>query len=176
MSKRVKDLICRELRGRYESLDSAVVVDPTGIDAITADQVRRSLRERSVRMEVVKNSLARRALVGSRLEPIRSLLTGPSALVTGGESIVEAVKALAEWGKKVGRLKLRGAVVEGQLLDEQGAAELALLPGKGELQGQVAGAALSAGRRLAGAMVGPARIIAGCVRAIIERAEAGSGA
>jgi len=172
MSRRVKGLTTEELRSRYEGVDSVLLVDPTGIDANTNNAMRGDLRDKSVRLEVVKNSLARRAFAGGPLEPMGPLLEGSNALVTGGDSIVDAAKAVAAWGKKVGLLKFRGAVVEGEVLGADEASELAKLPGRRELHQQVVGLSLSPGARLVGAVVGPGGVIAGCLQAIIDKAEA----
>ncbi len=172
MSRRVKGLTTEELRSRYEGVDSVLLVDPTGIDANVNNAMRGDLRGKSVRLEVVKNSLARRAFEGGPLESMGPLLEGPNALVTGGDSIVDAAKMVAEWGKKIGLLKIRGAVVEGEMLGAAEASELAKLPGRRELHQQVVGLSLSPGARLAGALTGPGRVIAGCLQAIIDKAEA----
>lgn len=169
MSRRVKDLIAKELQARYAEVGSAVLVDPTGIDAITTNEIRRDLRGRSIRMQVIKNSLARRALAGGPLAPLAPLLVGPNALVTGGESIIDAAKAIVAWNKKIGLLKIRGGLLEGQVLDASGATALAAMPGRRELHQQVAGLALSPGRRLAAAILGPGGIVAGCIQALVDR-------
>ena len=172
MSKRVKDLVTEELRSRYEGVDSVLLVDPTGIDANTNNAMRGDLRSKSVRLEVIKNSLARRAFAGGALEPLASLLEGPNALVTGGDSIVDAAKVVADWGKKIGLLNIRGAVVEGEVLGAGEASELAKMPGRRELHQQVVGLALSPGARVAAALTGAGAVIAGCVEAMIDKAEA----
>jgi ribosomal protein L10 len=103
------------------------------------------------------------------------LLVGPNALVTGGDSIVDAAKAVAEWGKKTGLLKIRGGVVEGEALKADAAAALATMPGRRELHQEVAGLALAPGGRIAAALNGPGGVIAGCVKAIGERQESSGG-
>jgi len=175
MSKRVKDLISTEVRSRYEGVDSAVLVDPTGVDAVTNNQMRGDLRSKSVRLEVVKNSLARRAFAGGPLEGIAGLLVGPNALVTGGDSIVDAAKAIGEWSKKTGLLEFRGAVVDGEVLDAAGAKALTAMPGRRELQQEILALTCGPGRRLCGALLGSGGVIAGCIKAISEKAEVVEG-
>ena len=77
MSKAVKEMITEELRRRYVGMDSACVVDLTGMDVQEQEKLRSSLRKNSTRFEVVKNSLARRAFQGSPLEPLGNALVGP---------------------------------------------------------------------------------------------------
>ena len=62
--------------------------------------------------------------------------------------------------------------MEGEMLAAAEASDLAKMPGRRELHQQVVRLSLSPGARLAGALTGPAGVIAGCLRAIIDKAEA----
>ena len=62
MSKPIKELVQKELIKRFENLTSMAVVGFTGIDANTTREIRGRLREKTIRMTVVKNSIARQAL------------------------------------------------------------------------------------------------------------------
>ena len=62
MSKKVKNLITRELGNRFKGVESVAVINPRGIAATKNNQIRRKLREKGVRMTVVKNTLAKRAI------------------------------------------------------------------------------------------------------------------
>ncbi len=171
MSKPLKNLITNELKARYAELDSVLVVNPIGIGANDTVELRRGLREKKIRMEVVKNSMLKRAVDGTTLEIVSGILEGPCAVVSGGDSIVDAAREIAEWSKKLPTLEVRGAVVEGQLLDKQAAKELAKMPTRPELMGQVVTLAQSPGSRLAGAITSPAAKIAGCIKALQEKLE-----
>ena len=62
MSKKVKSLIEREVETRLKGLDAVAVINPRGINATKTNLIRRRLHEKGMRMMVVKNSLARRAM------------------------------------------------------------------------------------------------------------------
>ena len=94
MSKPVKNLITEEYRKKYEGLDSACVVSVIGLDAISTSKLRSELRAKKIRLQVVQNSLARRAFASTVLAPLGDALSGPCALVTGGESIIDVAKTL----------------------------------------------------------------------------------
>jgi len=171
MSKRIKDLVARELQSRYAQLDSALWVELLGCDGITTNEFRRDLRARKMRLEVVKNSMFRRAIGDGPLRPLATALQGPAALVTGGESLVDAAKVIEEWMRKIKGLKLRGAVLEGEYLDEQRVAGLSRMPTRREMQAGIARALRSPGLRLAGAILSGGGRIAGCLKALIEKLE-----
>jgi len=152
------------------------VIDYTGIDSKTTGGIRSDLRKKAVKMTVVRNALAAKALEGAGLKGAGSLLTGTNAVVYGGDSIVDVVKELVEQAKKVEKLKIKGAVVDGQLLDSKAAAALAKLPNKKELQSMIVGQILGPGRKIAGQLKGPASKIAGQIKTVEDKAKEKEGA
>ena len=65
MSKLVKDLVTKEISSRLEGLEGVAVINPRGIDGAKNHAIRKKLRDAGLRMTVVKNTLARRAVEGS---------------------------------------------------------------------------------------------------------------
>jgi len=171
MSNPVKDLITEAFRGRFECVRFACVVDLTGLDVGRTQQLRRDLISKSMQMRVVKNSLARRAFAGGPLEPLGKELSGPCALVTGGDSIMDVAKTLAHWAKELGDIALKQAMIDGdpQLTT---VAAVALMKGPQELRSELATLVGSPGRALAGCLAGAGGRIAGCVQTLADRAEA----
>lgn len=173
MSKMIKDMITDDLRGRYHELQSALLVEFVGVDGQTNNEFRRELRGRQMRLEIVKNSIFRRATAESRLAPLHRDLEGPSALLTGGESLIDIAKLIEEWKTKLKGLRLKSAVLEGEYLDRDRVARLHKMPNRAEMQARIAGTLLSPGRNLAGAINSPGGKIAGCLKALIEKLEKG---
>ncbi len=170
MSKPVKDMIIRELSARFAGVSSACVVDLTGIDAMATHKLRGGLRAKGIRLQVVKNRMARRAFSGGPLQPVGDVLDGPCALATGGDSIVDVAKTLVQLAKDFPALKLRTAVVDGDkdLVDVN---TLAKWKSRKETLAEIAMLLSSPGRRIAGCLAGPGGRIAGCLKAMIEKAE-----
>jgi large subunit ribosomal protein L10 len=175
MSKRVKSLITAELENKFKGAESIVVVDYLGIDSKTTAGIRSDLRKKQVKLTVVRNALAAKALETAGLKGAGGLLKGTNAVVYGGESVVDIVKELVEQAKKVDKLKIKGAIVEGQLLDSQAATALSKLPNKKELQAMIVGQILGPGRKLAGQIKGPAGKLAGQIKAVEEKAKEKDG-
>ena len=113
MSKPVKDLITETIRAQYAGIGDVCVVDLTGLDVGRTQRLRRDLRGKSMRMQVIKNSLARRAFAGGPLEPIAKVLNGPCALVVGGDSIIDVAKTLVHWAKELGDINVKEAMLDG---------------------------------------------------------------
>lgn len=173
MSKLVKDLISNELAGRYADIDSAVWVEIVGVDGNTTNEFRHELRKNEVRLEVVKNSLFRRAVAEQPLNKLATELEGPAALLTGGESAIDIAKLIKPWYEKMPGMKVRGALLEGEYLPEERCQKLDKMATKRDLQGQVAGAALAPGANLAGAIRSGGSNVAGCIKAMIGKLEDG---
>src|SRR5947209_8575873 len=96
MSKQVKDLITKELTQKFEGIDGVAVINPRGINAIKNNNMRRRLHEKKLKMTVVKNSLARRAVGDGKLKGFDRLLDGPSAVIYGQTSISVIARALLD--------------------------------------------------------------------------------
>ncbi len=171
MSKPVKDLITRELAARYSETDNVVWVELQGVDGITTNDFRRNLRFKRMRLEVVRNALLKRACTTGPLARLAEALEGPAALVTGGESAAEVAKVLEEWLPKMPKLRIRGALLEGEFLDEGRVKGLAKMPSKRDLQAAIVRIALAPGGKLAGAILSGGGNIAGCIKALIEKLE-----
>lgn len=172
MSKMVKSLIRDDYKRSYKGIDSACVVSVIGMNAVDTNRFRGMLRGKDIKLQVVKNTMARQAFAGTALEPLGNGLDGPCALVTGGSSVIDIAKLLVEQLKAFPGLKLRDGLVEGDP-DLVPVEQIAKMKSLGELRAQLIGQALSPGRNVAGCLVGPAGRIAGCIKALAEKLERG---
>ncbi len=169
MSKTVKLLITTELKERYAECSNACVVDLAGMNVVEQQDLRKRLREKSARLEVVKNSMARRAFLDGPLEPLGAALEGPCAIVTSSDSLIDVAKLLAEVAKEYSELTLKQAILEGDpdLLTVE---ELSKMKTRAETIGDIAMLVTSPGRGIAGCLGSPASKIAGCLKAVIDKA------
>ncbi len=170
MSKPTKDLITADLKKRYEGVSEACVVDVTGLNVQQTQKIRGMLRERSCRMEVVRNSLARRAFADTTLDPIGQALTGPCALVTSSEPITDVARLLVEAAKEFEHFTLKQAMLEGDA-DLLTVDTVSRMKGRRDLLGDIAGLITAPGLALAGCLRSPGSKIAGCLKALIEKNE-----
>lgn len=173
MSKPVKNLITEVYRQRFADLDGAVLIDIRGLKANDTNRLRAGLAEKQVHVTVVKNSLAGRAVQGTVLENLSRLLTGPNAMVYGGDSVVNVARDLLNWVKQIDGLKINGAIMDGQVFGPDEIEALSKYPTREEAQAQVVQLFLSPGSRLVGSVLGPGRKIASLIKAIEEKLEKG---
>ena len=173
MSTYIKELIQGELEQKVSDgkVKEFLVVSLMGVGGVDNNAMRGDLKQKGVQMFVVKNSLFKRALRNQNLDSAGSLFAGPCAVAIGGDSIVDAAKELVGWTKKVKTLELKGAFVDGTVLDAVAAVDLSKMPTLKELQSQMAGVITSPASRLAATISSQGSQISGYVKAIIEKAE-----
>jgi large subunit ribosomal protein L10 len=172
MSKQVKDLITKELSGRLKDLDGVAVINPRGIDGNKNHGIRRRLRENGLRMTVVRNTLARRAVEGGKLQGFDKLLDGPSAVIYGPASIAAIARQLMDEKKKDATLELRGAFFDGEAyVGDAGMEQVSKLPTREEAIGNLVGALLGPGRKLAAALKGPGGTLGAMLKTIEDKAK-----
>jgi len=180
MSKKVKSLIEKETAERLKGIDAVAVINPRGINAIKNNLIRRRLHEKGLRMMVVKNTLARRATQESALKGFEKLLSGPSAVIYGKQSVPTIARAVLDEKKADETLELRGVFFDGEVYEgDKGVERVSKMPTREEAIGQIVAAIVGPGKKLAGALKGPGGILGGILKTIENNAkdkEAGAGA
>lgn len=171
MSKPIKNLITKSYQSRFGRVEGAVLVDVRGVKSNLANQLRAGLARNQIKVTVVKNSLARKALAGTALENLGPLMEGPSALVYGSDSVVSVARRLLELAKDIEGMQFKGAILEGQVYGPDQVQALSKFPTRQEAQAQAISLILSPGRKLAGQIAAPGSKIAALVKAIADKKE-----
>lgn len=178
MPSRLNQLVAKELSERFHDIDTCVFVDFTGLSGRKAAELRNQIQSAcgdGAVFTVVKTSLARRALADNEnmkelLEsPGDECLSGPTGMAYGGDDPVALVRTLAEWGKKENLLRFKGGVLAGRLLPADTMDELAKIPPKPILMGQVVGMIAAPITSLLGLCQGLLRQITGLADALAKQ-------
>lgn len=171
MSKPVKDLIMKTYREKFAGVNDALLVDVRGIGGHDTRTLRTNLAAKQIRITVVKNHLAKKVFAGSGLAPLGDLVEGPTALVFGGESVVAVAREVIEQAKKIKKLDVKGAVMEGTLYAAADVERLSKFPTRVEAQAQVIQVVLGPAGQLIGAITSAGGNIAGILSALVEKLE-----
>ena len=134
MDRQEKEQIVANLKEEWKDVMSIVLADARGIDVPTITSVRNEFRKAGCHYKVLKNTLVRIAIQGSKVEPITKLLEGPTAVIWSTESPSAAAKVATKLAKEQEKFVIKGGYFDGQLLDVKGIESLATMPGKDELR------------------------------------------
>jgi large subunit ribosomal protein L10 len=139
-----------------------------GLTVGEVTELRRKVREVDAGYVVVKNTLAKIAVAGSQNEALKDLLSGPVAVAFTASDVVNLAKVLADFAKTHDKLKFRGGVVEGRLLDAKQAEQVSTMPSKSELVAKLLYMLQSPMRRLVTALNWPVRGLAVSLQQIAD--------
>jgi large subunit ribosomal protein L10 len=134
MDRATKEQMVGELKESFANVMSVVVADYRGLDVPTVTEMRNAFRKAGCGYRVIKNTLLKIAVKGSRLEPISTIMTGPSAVIWSSESPAAPAKLAIQYAKDQKSFVIKGGFFEGQVLDPTGVEQLSRMPGKAELQ------------------------------------------
>ena len=125
-----KEAIVAEVAEIASSAFSVVVAEYAGLESVDMDDLRAKSREGGVRLRVVKNTLARRALEGTDFACLQDSLVGPVVMAFSQEDPGAAARVVKEFTKENDKLVVKALSISGQLLDASELDRLAKLPTK----------------------------------------------
>ncbi|MBL8995043.1 MAG: 50S ribosomal protein L10 [Spirochaetia bacterium] len=151
------------LKRDFNGVRDLVMLSVVGLDAIAENQIRLGLRKKGIRLQQVKNSLARRVFSDMGLS-VKTGWEGATTVAWGAGSVAELSKEIETVVKKYDKkMKVKTAVADGQ---EVGFDIALKMPTRAEAIGRVVMLALSPARRVAGQIVGPGSQVCGQIKGI----------
>jgi len=177
MSKAVKQMLVEDLKRRLDGVGDAIVVSLGKLDAQKTTQLRQSLRKKRISLQLVKNSLARRAMAGTPLAPAFEQAEGMLAIAWGGEDVVDLAKELdrLQGVKDFEGFECRGGALDGSRLDAGDVKRVAKWPTRAEQLSILSGQISSLGGRLSGQILAAGGALAGQLKSRVEDLEKAGG-
>src|SRR3954467_10300943 len=113
MSKIIKKMQMDSLKANFDGVRDMVFLSVVGLDAITENKVRLDLRKKGIRMQMVKNAIARRVLVDMGFA-VENAWGGATTVAWGGSSISDPAKEIEAFAKKNDKfVKPKSALADG---------------------------------------------------------------
>lgn len=138
MNRTEKEQAVESLREKLSKATFVATVSFEKLDAFTTIDLRRAMRQGEIDYKVVKNNLALLAAKGTAVEQLADQFVGPVAVAIGYGDTVAAAKAVTEAFKKTqDKVRIKAAVVDGNVHDASGVEALSKLPGLPELRAQL---------------------------------------
>jgi large subunit ribosomal protein L10 len=142
MNRDQKEAVVAEVATQIQESEAVFAVDYRGISVPQAAELRVKLNDAGARFRVVKNTLTELAADKAGADPLKEVLDGPTAftfVATEGGDVALAAKALAQFRRETELLEFKGGVMNGEPLSPEQIAEIARLPAKDVLYGQLVG-------------------------------------
>ena len=127
-----KQKIVSEVNGVAIKALSAVVADYRGMEVSEMTQLRRQARESGIYLRVVRNSLMRRAVIGTDFECLTPVLEGPNLVGFSMNEPGSVARLFRDIAKDHEVFDVVGLAVDGQLIAAENIDLVARLPSKEE--------------------------------------------
>ena len=166
-----KSAVVDDVRGRFDEAEAVLITEYRGLDVGQMAELRSALREAETVYKIYKNTLVRRALDEGIPSGLVDLLVGPTALAFVEKDPGAAAKALKDFSAANDALIIKGALLNGELLDEAQVRELADLPSRDELLSSIAGGLAAPLQQIASMMNNLLSEMANLLQALADKGE-----
>jgi large subunit ribosomal protein L10 len=129
--------------------------------------VRKGFRESKVEYRVVKNTLAKLSLNKAGISGLDKYLSGVNSYAIGYDDPILPIKVFEKFKKQLdGKLAIKVAYFEGEIIAPEKVGMLAKLPSLNEIRGQLVGLLKAPASRLVGTLQAPAAKLIGVFKAL----------
>ncbi len=134
-----KEAIVAEIAKKLNEAKSVFLTDFKGLSVDEINDLRRAFTGASVQYRVVKNTLARLSVKEAGCDELLEYLEGPTAIAFGMDDPAAPARVIKKFLKDSDKLSVKVGLVDGVLIDSTRVNEIANLPSKDQLLGQLAG-------------------------------------
>ena len=162
----------KELVSHYTEIlernSALVLASSSGLSVKEMQELREKIREIGGEFHVVKNTLVKLAFEGAKLPHPENSFDGPTAIGATSEDVPGLAKAMAEVTKSSETFSLKGAVIEGSVLEAPQIMRMAELPALPVLRAQMLGLFTTPASQVAGVINGSLRQVVNVIKAYSE--------
>jgi large subunit ribosomal protein L10 len=133
-----KQAMVAEVASKLVAAQAVIVAEYRGLDVARVTQLRAKARKSGLYLQVLKNTLARRAVKGTPFEKLTEKMVGP--LMYGiAQDPVAGAKVLSEFAKENEQFVIKAGAMPNSVMSVQDIKALATLPSRDELLAKLAG-------------------------------------
>jgi large subunit ribosomal protein L10 len=167
-----KKEVVERLAKDFKESEISILVDYKGLNVLKMTELRALLRKEGIRLEVVKNSLLVRASEGTDGALMKDFFKGPNAIILSKKDPVAPAKILMNFAKDNDKLEIKAGALSGKLISPEDIKQLAKLPSKEELLGQLVYTLNAVPTSLVNVLSGVPRAFVNVLNAIKDQKEA----
>jgi large subunit ribosomal protein L10 len=149
-----KEKIVADLHRRLEGARAVFLADFSGLNVEALNKLRRELKQGGNEFQVVKNTLLRRASEGTPASALGGSLVGPCGVTLSYQDPVACAKVLADFAKDRETFTFKGGVLQGKPIPAEAVRQLAKMPSREVLLGQMLSSLLAVPTGLVSALSG----------------------
>ena len=123
-----KKAVVEEVSAVVAGAGSIVAAEYRGLTVEQMTQLRANARAANVQVRVVKNTLARRAIAGSKFEDMAETFKGPLVFAFSGEELGNAARVFKDFAKDNDALVVKSLSIGEGVMDASQLATVAALP------------------------------------------------
>jgi large subunit ribosomal protein L10 len=135
MTRAEKDVLIKGLKEKIETSKALFLTNMIGIDANSAVDIRKNVREANGTVVVTKNALFAQAAAGTHAEALLTGLKGTNAVAFAFEDAPGVAKAIYDASKDLEQVTLGSGYLGTDLLESDQVIALAKLPSRDEMLG-----------------------------------------
>ena len=151
LNRNEKAAVISDVAAQVARSQTLALAEYRGLTVEHLNKLRKDAREKGVYLHVLKNSLARRAVIGTPFEVAAETMSGP-LIYSFSTDAVAAAKVVIDFAKGNDKLVIKGGAYAGKALNADGVKALAAIPSREVLIAQIAGLLKSPIQRLAGVL------------------------
>ena len=138
LNRNEKAAVVTDVAAQVARSQTLTLAEYRGLTVEHLNALRRQARDKGVYLHVLKNTLARRAVTGTKFEVAAESMVGP--LIYGfSQDAVAAAKVMSDFAKGNDKLVIKGGAYAGKALNAEGVKSLAAIPTKEVLLAQLLG-------------------------------------
>ncbi len=172
ISRQKKDQVLAQYQAWFDSSQAVVLVEYTGVTVKQLDALRAKIRETGGEFHIVKNTLARKVLADQNVQVPQEMLVNSTAMTFAFSDAAATAKALTEAAKGLEAIKLKGGLLDKQVLSSEQVKALAALPPLPVVRSQLLGVLQAPAGKLVRTIAEPARSLAAVFQAYADQAQA----
>ena len=135
MTRAEKDVLIKDLKEKIERSKALFLTNMIGIEANSAVEIRKNVREANGTIVVTKNALFGKAAAGTHAEALLTGLKGTNAVAFAFEDAPGVAKAIFDASKDLEQVTLGKGYLGTELLEADQVTALAKLPSRDEMLG-----------------------------------------